>query len=125
MLYGVFLLGAVAWKSLQLFRQAKHPHTFLMQFLYGSGPNLIAGVCLPAFFLLFFPHVRLRYSEITILKWFLLSVAFSQIGLIGWEIAQLFVGGAVYDPFDIAASLLGAFLSLPLYFIVKNQNPAV
>jgi len=75
----------------------------LMGLVLNSAPNLISAALAPLVFVLFVARTELYKS----------ALGFG-VGLIVYECLQLFIPWAVFDWWDVVATLLGTLLSLVL-----------
>lgn len=73
----------------------------LMGLVLNSAPNLISAALVPLVFVLFVARVELYKSALSF-----------GVGLIVYECLQLFITWAVFDWWDVVATLLGTLLSL-------------
>ena len=97
-----FLAFLLMYYSLGFIQDARSDnHGGLTDILLGSAPNFIASLFLPLFFSFARGKSNLYQASLAI-----------SLGLIVYEIIQLFIDERVFDYFDIIFSVLGFFASV-------------
>jgi hypothetical protein len=89
-------------------RQAQQ--SALVAFVLNSAPNLFSAALVPLVFVLFVDRAELSIS----------AVGYG-LGLLFYECLQLFIAWAVFDWWDLIATLLGTLLSLVFIRIFKTR----
>lgn len=84
-------------------------------FLLGVLPNFTAGFAMPLILASMLPSVSGGPGALTANRRFLLLLLVTSLGLCAWEVIQARSERFVFDPNDIAATLLGAMVAFLIY----------
>jgi len=123
--YGIAGISALAALTLvQWLRENGYAQGEVRGYLLGVLPNLFAAVAITFVVLSFCTDQRKLTDSRSALPWFLMSVAISGVGLIGWEIVQRRSGRFVFDIHDIGATLVGLVMSGLVFLLVTPRVPA-
>lgn len=121
------LLYIIGWLLVILvqYLRANTQHGGALTVVYGVAPNFILGFCAPSLFLLFRARAVRRFPGLSDLGWFCLSVALGVGAVVAWELFQPLTANLVFDGADIVATLLGGFLFLGCWPLVRKHLAAV
>lgn len=107
---GLAVLSAAHWA-----RSAFPAAGSTLAFALGVLPNLAAGFAMPLILASLLPATSRTPRSCSSSRSFLFLLLFTTLGLCVWEVVQSRSDRLVYDPNDIAATLLGAILAYASY----------
>lgn len=115
---GMVGIGALAILSLaQWVRGGTFESTPILAYVLGVLPNLAAAVAIPFVSMAGWLEVYRLADPGRHQRTFLLWVAFGTVGLVIWELVQR-GGNLVFDPHDIAATMVGAVAAFVIFQMV-------
>ena len=98
----------------------------LLGFLLGVAPNFLAAALIFPFGVLMFREHQYRERDeaqnADYTRWFWYGLIGSQLGLLIWELMQMHGGNLIYDPADIAATVLGGLVAVLLFYQIKSKK---
>ncbi len=121
--YGLVGIAALATLSfVHWARVHQRPQSGVLFHSLGVLPNLLAAVAIPFVLIAVWAEQNAGARYTTVRRWFALTTVLSTAGLLGWEFVQQSSRKLVFDPHDIAATLLGACLALALFYLLTPRG---
>lgn len=110
----VYLAG-IALVIVVQFLRTHWPADGALGIFYGSAPNLFAGACVPALFMIARRKVAARWPGLGDGRWFAIATLLGSGTVLAWECAQTLRANMVFDPWDLIATVIGTLLWLALW----------
>lgn len=112
-LIGLCALGLLSLVHLARDQAFEGPPALL--YLLGVTPSFAAAIAIPFIFLSMWLETSAASSPDGVTKRFHILIVLSGIGLIGWEFGQTSSRGLVFDPHDLAATIVGLVVAWLLF----------
>ena len=125
--YALVGIGALGVLSLVgLARSAHYRGAEIVNYLIGVLPSVAASLAIPFILLGIWADQRPAASFVTTRRAFVVVLLDTGIGLIAWEFIQLTSRGLVFDPHDLAATVVGLGLAGILFTLITppGSHPA-
>lgn len=117
-LLGLFTVNMLAYQFIQDYlRPQIHNNNNVLSYLLGVAPNFFAAIALPAFFVFISSYIKNGGKYILYY-----ATTFSTIGLLFWEITQIWLKKGVFDYNDIIWTILGSVTFIIIYKIIVLRH---
>lgn len=119
-LTGIGALGLLA--AVHQLRDVERPPQPISDCLIGVLPNFAAAIAITFVLLSIWSDQNPKASFTSARRRFLLFAAISGIGQFDWELSQKTSGRLVFDPHDVAATIVGVGTAAILFYLIRPPS---